>query len=215
MANTAKAILITGAQRFLPGKGGAGDEPLFIAGGRVHPIPAHLPPGVTVVEASGLVIVPALLDLHVHLREPGMEQAETIASGTRAAVAGGFGAVVAMPNTDPPVDSPRMLEMMRHRAEREAATGVFFTGCLTLGREGKTPTRLEQLARCGAVAFTDDGRTVQDDGLMEEIMLRAKGLGLPVWDHAEKEDGHGGMVHEGEVSRRLGLPGIPREVETE
>ena len=215
MAETPEAILITGAQRFLPGKGKAGDEPLFIAAGKIRPVPPQLPRKLAVVDASGLVIVPALVDLHVHLREPGMEEAETIASGTMAAAAGGFGAVAAMPNTHPPVDSPRLLEMLRSRAARQAATEVFFTACLTLGREGKTPTRIEQLARCGAAAFTDDGRTVQDDRLTEEIMQRVKGVGLSVWDHAEKAGGHGGVVHEGEVSRRLGLPGIPREVETE
>jgi len=210
-----EAILITGARRLLPGEGFGGEEPLFLRGGRIEPVPARLPRKVLVVDARGLAAAPALLDLHVHLREPGMEEAETIATGTQAAAAGGFGGVVAMPNTRPPMDRPERIRWLRDRAARTGVVTVWPVGCLTRERAGREPVVVEELAASGAVGFSDDGTTVADDGLMEEIMQRVREVGSRVLDHAQREVKGSGVVHAGEVARRLGLPGIPAEAETE
>lgn len=208
-------ILIRGARRLDPttGEDSVGDA--YLEGDRIAPLPSRVPPHTEIVEASGLLLTPGLIDLHVHLREPGNEAAETIASGLRAARAGGFTAVVAMPNTTPPMDTPERLRFALARAaDTPDGARLLPSACLTRDRAGAEVADLEALAAAGAVAFTDDGATVSDDAVMREAMRRAARLGRPVMDHAQDRAAEReGVMHEGEYSRRYGLPGIPSAAE--
>ncbi len=208
-------FLIRGARRIDPSLGTDSVGDLFIEDGAIREIPERLPPDTETIEARGLLLTPGLIDLHVHLREPGNEAAETIESGLRAASAGGFTTVVAMPNTTPPMDTPERLRFALDRAAavRDGAR-LRPSACLTLGRAGARVGDLEALAAAGAAAFTDDGATVADDAVMREAMRRAAPLGLAVMDHAQDRLAEqAGVMHEGEYSRRLGLPGIPSAAE--
>jgi len=168
-----------------------------------------------VIDGAELTVMPGLIDVHVHFREPGNEQSETIAGGVRSAARGGFTTVVTMPNTRPPVDSPEAVAFQMARARAAGPVRVLPSACLTRERAGREPADLAALARAGAVAFTDDGSTVSDDSVMEAVMRAAAALDRPVFDHALDPvlAGHG-VLHEGSASRRLGLPGIPSEAET-
>ena len=185
---------------------------LFMQDGLITDAP---PPGATELDARGLLVVPGLIDLHVHLREPGGEENETIATGSQAAARGGFTTVVAMPNTKPAHDTPETVALVKRRGEEAGLTRVLPSGAITLGRQGKALTDLAALKAAGAVAFTDDGSTVQDDAVMEAGMREAARLGLPLMDHAQDNlvERQGGVMHEGEMSRRFGLPGIPSSAE--
>ncbi|MBI5624270.1 MAG: dihydroorotase [Elusimicrobia bacterium] len=170
--------------------------------------------GMPSLDAKGCWVVPGLIDLHVHLREPGGEVAETIASGAQAAARGGFTTVLAMPNTKPPVDDPALLADLRARAAH-APVRVLFAGAVTEGQGGRVLTRLEALAKAGAAAFSDDGRPVRDPDLMSRALARARDLGLPILSHCEDPDLLGdGVMNEGPEADRRGLKGIPRACET-
>ncbi len=173
------------------------------------------PAGARELDARGRLVVPGLIDLHVHLREPGGEENETIATGSLAAARGGFTTVVAMPNTQPPHDTAETVALVKRRGAEVGLTRVLPTGAITLGRKGLVLTDMAALKAAGAVAFTDDGSTVQDDAIMEAAMREAARLGLPLMDHAQDNlvERKGGVMHEGEVSRRFGLPGIPSSAE--
>lgn len=188
---------------------------LVLADGRVAP-PGIVPAGRRIVDidARGWVAVPAFLDLHVHLREPGGEAAETVESGTRAAAAGGFGLVVSMPNTRPPTDTPARVRQILDLARAAGCCEVGPSACLTRERSGGQVASLAGLAAAGAVAFTDDGGTVMDDAVMQAAMAEAARLGRPVMDHAQDHEAEKrGVMHEGAASRRAGLPGIPSAAE--
>lgn len=162
------------------------------------------------IDARGLLVVPGLVDLHAHLREPGLETEETIATGAAAAVAGGFTSVLAMPNTDPPADSAAAVAHAYMQAARAGMANVFPVGCLTKGRAGKELAELGALAKAGAVAFSDDGDWVTSARLMRRALEYARPLGLPVMVHCEESElVAGGVLNEGSVSARLGLPGRP------
>lgn len=164
--------------------------------------------------AEGCVVIPGLIDLHTHLRDPGNPEAETIASGTAAAARGGFTAVVAMPNTRPPLDTPEAVRDQAERGAREGSAVVLPCGCLTRGRSGIEAADLEALQAAGAVAFSDDGSTPLDEALFMEIARTAQRLELPVLDHAEDTRcSAAGVMHEGAYNRQLGLAGIPEEAE--
>lgn len=168
------------------------------------------------LDARGLVVVPGFIDLHVHLREPGNETAETVESGSRAAAAGGFTTIVAMPNTRPAMDSAGEVEALLARAGAGGHVRVLPAPCITMGRAGTVLADLAALARAGAVAFTDDGSTVPDSSVMAEAMRQARRLRLPVLDHAlDPVLAGSGVMHEGERSRALGLPGIPSAAESD
>ncbi len=188
---------------------------LFIQDGLLAPVPAVLPEDTTVIEAQGLVAAPGLIDLHVHLREPGNEAAETVASGCLAAARGGFTTVVAMPNTNPALDTPEQMAALAGKATEANLIRVLPAPCITRNRAGHEVADLAALGRAGAVAFTDDGCTVAKNEVMEAAMQEAARLNIPVMDHAldPKLAGHG-VMHEGPCSRSLGLPGIPAEAET-
>ncbi len=166
------------------------------------------------VDCRRLVLAPAFIDLHCHLREPGGEGKETIASGTAAAAAGGFGTVCCMPNTDPVIDSVEHVDLLRERLARSASVRVLPIAAVTIGRRGDKLVDCESLAARDVVGFSDDGDYVADARVMRDALKLGRALGLPVIDHAQ--DGGlvaGGVMHEGEVSRLLGLPGMPAEAE--
>ncbi len=168
------------------------------------------PEGTRTIDCSGLVVTPGLIDVHVHLREPGEEHKETIASGARAAAAGGFTAVCAMPNTDPPIDDPAAVGFVLAEGHKAAAARVHPVGCISAGRQGKQLALIGEMAAAGAVAVTDDGNPVMDSGLMRLALEYATALEIPVADHPEDLTLSGvGAMNEGLVSTRLGLPGKP------
>jgi dihydroorotase len=166
--------------------------------------------GAEIVEAEGGWIAPGFFDMHTHLREPGQEYKEDIASGGRSAVAGGFTSVACMANTHPVNDDPATTGFILDRAEHDSPANVYPIAAATRGLEGKVVTEMSALVEAGAVAFSDDGRTIQDAGMMRHVLQYSRLVGVPVIVHAE-DCGlvGGGVVNEGPVSTRLGLPGNP------
>ncbi len=170
--------------------------------------------GCAVLRADGLVVSPGFIDLHCHLREPGFEARETIATGTEAAARGGFTAVCCMPNTSPPTDTPAAAAWVRDRARAGGRVRVFPVGCVTLGRRGVELTDMPALAEAGVVGFSDDGSPVADAGVMRRALERAGPLGLPVMDHCEDPQlVAGGVMNDGAAAARLGLRGMPAAAE--
>ncbi|HEY8767777.1 MAG TPA: dihydroorotase [Dehalococcoidia bacterium] len=166
------------------------------------------------IEAAGLIVSPGFVDIHTHLREPGFEHKETIESGTQAAARGGFTTVCAMPNTEPPTDSAGGVEFVLRRAAQTGLVRVLPIACVSKRREGKELAELAELAKAGAVAFSDDGSPVADAGLMRRALEYAGMLATPVIDHCEDPAlAHGGVMHEGWVATRLGLRGVPAAAE--
>lgn len=162
------------------------------------------------LEASGKVVLPGLIDLHVHLREPGFEYKETIETGTAAAAAGGFTAVAAMANTHPPNDSAAVTDFIRRRAAEVGKVRVYPIGAVTKGMEGKELTEFGELVASGAVAVSDDGRPVEDPGLLRRALEYASLFDIPIIEHCETPALHpGGVMNEGYWSTVLGLRGIP------
>jgi dihydroorotase len=171
------------------------------------------PAGADVLDASGCVVAPGLVDLHTHLREPGGEEAESVETGSRAAALGGYTAVVAMPNTEPPADSAEVVRDVLQRA-KGACCDVRPAGAITVGRQGRRLAPMAELAALGVQIFTDDGAGVQDAGLMRRALESASALGVVVADHCEDASLAGaGVVNEGAVPAALGLPGRPGAAE--
>ncbi len=165
---------------------------------------------VTVLDATGCTVTPGFVDLHVHLREPGREEAETIETGSRAAALGGFTAIVAMPNTDPPHDTLATVDFVRAQAARAGLCHVAPAGCITVGRAGQHLAPLGELAAAGVRLFTDDGNGVQDAALMRRALEYAGPLGITLAQHCEVATlTAGAVMHEGACCSRLGLPGWP------
>jgi len=167
-----------------------------------------------IIDAHGKIVSPGLLDIHVHLREPGREEDETIATGTAAALAGGFTSIACMPNTEPPIDTQAQVEFIQHQAARADNCNVFVVACVSRNREGKELAEIGQLVEAGAVAFTDDGSPVYDAELMRRAFEYTSMFNRPILNHAEvRELTQGGVMHEGLVSLLLGLPGMPAVAE--
>jgi dihydroorotase len=166
------------------------------------------------IDASGKWVLPGLVDLHVHLREPGYEYKETILSGTRAAAAGGFTSVACMPNTDPVNDNPAVTRTILEKAASAAGVRVYPVGCLTAGQAGGTLAEIGSLVEAGCRAFSDDGHPVSHPGVMRRAMEYCRSFDVPVISHCEDRDlAGGGVMHEGAVSTRLGLPPLPAAAE--
>ena len=180
--------------------------------GRITEVAEDLAPsdGDVVLDATGWVVSPGFVDLHVHLREPGKEEAETIETGSRAAALGGFTAVVAMPNTDPAQDSVAVVDFVRTQGEKAGLCEVLPSGCITVAREGALLAPYGELADAGVRLFTDDGNGVQDPLLMRRALEYAKPLGVVLAQHCEVASlTKGAVMHEGACCSRLGLPGWP------
>jgi len=205
-----KAVRIQGGRIIDPASQRDEIGDLLLADGKVV---AEFPASddVESIDATGLIVAPGLIDLHVHLREPGQSHKETIASGTKAAAAGGFTTVVAMPNTQPVADAPSTITWITDRAAETALVNVFTTGAITKGMEGKELAPIGSMAKAGIVAITDDGHCVQNHELMRRALEYARMFDLPLLDHCQDYSLVGdGIMHEGEWSLRLGLPGWPR-----
>jgi dihydroorotase len=209
-------IRITGATAVMPGGLVAAD--VWVEGNSVVAVGAAS--GLRteeVIEASGMFVGPGFVDLHTHLREPGETWKEDVASGTRAAVAGGYTAVVAMPNTNPAVDTEAMVERVRAISSKHAVCEVVTASALTLGRKGVEPVDIRGLYEIGVRLFTDDGDCVGDQSVLRELMTVASRLpGAVIAQHAEDPDvGRGGHMHAGRLSADKGIAGIPAEAEWE
>jgi dihydroorotase len=205
-------VLVRGARLLDPRLGLDRSADLLVREGRVAEIGDGLtaPDGAEVVDAGGLHAAPAFVDPHVHLRTPGREDEEDIDSGTRAAAAGGFCAILAQPNTAPPVDSAPVIRSLRERARAEARIPTGFLATITVGQRGEQLTEMADLSAAGAVAFTDDGLPVRSAGVMRQALQYQRLARRPLALHEEDPSLSGeGVMHEGAVSALLGLAGIP------
>ena len=175
----------------------------------------EIPPSedMQIVNAQNCVVVPGLVDMHVHLREPGFEYKEDIETGTKSAVAGGITSVGCMPNTKPSTDSAEIVSYVLDRAKEADMANVFAIGAITKGLEGVEPTDLEELKKAGAVAVSDDGRPVENSALMLKVMKKAKELDMAVISHCEDISLGKGAMNEGELAKRLGYEGISKTSE--
>ena len=208
-------LLIHGGHVIDPSQGIDQLADLLIAEGKIVRVGGTVVPGKTMnLDATGLVVCPGLIDLHCHLREPGFEDKETIATGTKAAATGGFTTVCCMANTNPPLDNPAVVDWLRQKAVEEGLVHVLPIACITKGRRGEELTDMAELAAAGVVAFSDDGDPVTSLQLMRDAMNHSRDLGLPVIDHCEdKVLSGGGIINEGRVSAESGLKGIPAAAE--
>lgn len=205
-------LLLTGVRLIDPNDGSDSVRDLAIVDGFIRD-PALLAPGAERIDAAGLVAAPGFCDLHAHLREPGDEGAETIASGTRAAAHGGFTTVCAMPNTEPPLDERARIWWVVDRG-RESACRVRVIGAISVGRAGESLAELASMAEAGAVAFSDDGAAIPSPRLLRTAMTYLRGLGLPLVEHAEDASlAAGGVMRAGPTASRLGLAGWPPSAE--
>ncbi|NBP41167.1 MAG: dihydroorotase [Actinobacteria bacterium] len=180
-----------------------------IENGRIVEIGKNLK-GEMQLDASGCIVSSGFVDLHAHLREPGKEEAETIETGSRAGALGGYTALVAMPNTDPPQDSVAVIDFVREQGKRAGLVDVVPSGCITLGRQGESLAPMAELASAGVTLFTDDGNGVQDAALMRRALEYARGLGITLAQHCEvAELTKGAVMNECSCCTDLGLPGWP------
>jgi len=185
---------------------------LLVVDGKISE--GEAPKNAEVISAEGLVVAPGLIDIHVHLREPGQSRKETIASGTRAAAAGGFTSVVAMPNTSPVADGANTIAWILQRARETGVVNVFTSGCISIGMKGEALAPIGSLKKAGVVAITDDGNCVQNNDLMRRAMEYAKMFELPIFDHCQDYNMTAGSVmNEGYWSTVLGLKGWPAAAE--
>lgn len=190
------------------------DGKIVRLGGKIPTVIASEAKQSPVVDATGLVVCPGFVDLHCHLREPGFEDKETIATGTKAAAIGGFTTVCCMANTEPPLDNAAAIDWVRQKASKDSVIGVLPIGCITKGRKGEELTDMAELAEAGVVAFSDDGAPVASSQLMRRAMEYSRKLGLPVINHCEdKELSDNGVINEGKISVKLSLKGIPAAAE--
>ena len=206
-------LLIKNGHLIDPAEGQNSGKDLLIEDGKLSAWLGHnecAPEDAEIFDASGLIVAPGFIDMHVHLREPGQEHKETIASGCAAAVAGGWTSVCPMPNTDPINDNAAITRYMIEQAERAGLANVFPIGAITKSSDGSELAEMGEMKAAGAVAVSDDGRPVPNAGIMRRAMQYARDFDLPVIDHCEdKSLSSGGVMHEGRISLLLGLKGMP------
>ncbi len=203
------ALLIKNGRVLDPASQEDAIRPLAILDGKIVS-PSALPSSCQTLDAAGHLVVPGLVDIHVHLREPGRPDKETIETGTMAAAHGGYTSIVAMPNTQPPADSASVIAWAKQRAAEKAVVNVFFTGCLSQGMKGEALASYGSLKKAGVVALTDDGQCIQSAELMRRAFEYAKMFDLPILDHCQEATlSDGGVMNEGYWSMILGLPGWP------
>ena len=189
---------------------------VLIKDGKVAGVEADITPpeGAQVIDATGMVVSPGFIDLHCHLRDPGQEYKETIASGTRAGAKGGFTTLCAMPNTEPTMHTRATVEYVLEKARNEGVTRVLPIGCVTKRSAGTELAEMAELAEAGCIGFSDDGHPVADSNIMRQALSYASGLGLPIINHCETPDlFRDGHMNEGWVSNRLGIHGAPNSAE--
>jgi dihydroorotase len=213
-ARSPGSLFIRGGRIIDPASGRDEIGDLVVLDGRIAETTARPDCSLPVIDADGLIVAPGLIDMHVHLREPGGNQKETIATGTRAAAAGGFTTILAMPNTNPPADGSNTIALMRQRAWETACINVHMTGCITVGMKGEQLAPIGSLHKAGVVALTDDGHCVQNNEVMRRALDYARMFDLLTLDHCQDYQlSAGGVMHEGYWSTVLGLPGWPRVAE--
>ncbi|HEX6435157.1 MAG TPA: dihydroorotase, partial [Gemmatimonadales bacterium] len=211
-----RPILIRGGRVIDPSRGADGVADVYLEGGKVASVGRDIgsPDEAVTIDAANHIVSPGFIDLHVHLREPGQEDLETVATGAMAAAAGGFSAVCAMPNTDPVTDNQAAVGFIVSQAQRAGKARVYPIGAISLGQKGQQLAEFGELVGAGAVAVSDDGKPVVSSHLMRTALEYARTFGIPVADHCEDPTlSAGGAMHEGIVSTRLGLKGIPAAAE--
>ena len=209
-------LLLTGGRIVDPSQGLDAVGDLLLQDGVVVSVGGTIagPDGVRRVDCAGLVVAPGMIDVHVHLREPGREDVETVATGAHAAAAGGFTAVCAMPNTKPVTDNQATVGFVKRQGEAAGFARVYPYGAISVGQQGEMLAEFGEMVAAGAVAVSDDGKPVENSHLMRTALEYAQTFGIPVVEHCEVMAlAHGGSMHEGIISARLGLKGIPAEAE--
>jgi dihydroorotase len=212
---TENRLLIRGG-RLVDASGLDTTADLLIAAGSIVEVNPSIavPAGTSTIEAQDLLVLPGFVDLHVHLREPGEEEKETVASGAAAAVAGGFTDLACMPNTQPPIDDQSGVRFIREQSAAAGLARVHPVAAITLGRRGEQLTEMAELRDAGAVAFSDDGSPVKNAEILRRALEYGRMVGAPIIDHCEDLDLTArGVMHEGRVATELGLPGIPAAAE--
>ncbi len=213
-----KPILIKGARIIDPSQKLDATGSILIAEGKIAWLGTgnQKPPanGYDIIDGKNLIAAPGFIDLHCHLRDPGLEEKETIATGTQAAARGGFTTVCCMPNTEPVIDNRSIVDYVKEKAATEGAVRVLPIGCITRGRKGEALADMGEMAAAGVTAFSDDGSPVMNSRLMRQALDYSLAFGLPVIEHCEdKVLAENGQMNEGIISTRLGLPGIPAAAE--
>jgi len=208
-------LLIKGGTVIDPAAGKVAEKDILLADGKIAETGTDLSTGgVEVLDAGGKLVAPGLIDMHVHLREPGFEAKETIFSGTRAAARGGFSTVACMPNTNPVADNAAIIAYIKNRARAKGAVNAFPIGAITRESKGEELAEMGDMKEAGAVAFSDDGMPVMNAGLLRRAMQYARMLGLTIISHCEDKNlSAGGAMHEGYMSTVLGLKGITSSAE--
>ena len=210
------SLLIKGGRLIDPATERDGQFDILVRGGKVCRVAECIEASEAdeVIDASGCYVMPGLVDLHVHLREPGFEYKETIQTGAMAAARGGYTSICPMPNTRPVIDSPEMVRWLKDKALNEAPVNIWPVGAVTKGQMGKELADIAGMARAGAVAISEDGKSVMNTRLYKEAMAEAKKAGLTVLAHCEDKMLVGqGALNDGPAARRLGVPGIGNDVE--
>jgi dihydroorotase len=217
MSKLTNPLLIQGGHIINPSQGIDEIGNLLITGDKISWIGREtVPPqsNTEVLNARGLVVCPGFIDLHCHLREPGFEEQETIASGCQAAARGGFTTICCMPNTNPPLDNRASIDYVKKAATKEGAVRVLPIGCISQGRKGERLANMDGLASSGVVAFSDDGNPVLNSRLMRQALEYSCAINLPIINHCEDPTlTEGGQINEGRFSTRLGLQGMPAAAE--